>query len=223
MATTKRKRISVSAFEKIMKGIYNPTEVIEWQGVEITIKQTLSLVEMMNFVDSVTKSCFTSDDNKYVPEIKDFAIRCCVLEMYANFAMPTNIERKYELVYCTDAFDVVVRHINACQFNEILNAIDDKVDNIAQANIEAVHRQMNELYMALNGMQEQISNIFSGIGSGEMAKIVDAIAGGRFDEDKLVQAYINQTRPETDSQPIESEVSENIKPSTENGTDTDGE
>lgn len=189
----KTKKISITAFEKIMKETHIPTSTVEWNGVEITIKHTLSFKEALTFVDNVTKSCFTTEQNTYLPEIKEFAIRCCILEMYANFAMPSNIEHKYDLVYCTDAVTIVTAHINKIQLGELIDAINDKIDNLAQANIEAVNRQMNELYSAFDNLQEQISSIFTGIGSDDISKMVSAISGGQFDESKLVQAYIDQT------------------------------
>lgn len=186
------KKISITAFENIMKETYTPTKTVEWNGVEVTIKNTLSFKEVLAFVDSVTKSCFTADQGAYLPEIKEFAIKCCILEMYGNFAMPSNVERKYDLVYCTDAISVVLEHINRSQLKEIVDAISDKIDNLAQANIEAVHRQMNEFYASFSNLQEQLSGIFDGIGAGEISKIAGAISGGQFDEAKLVQAYIDQ-------------------------------
>ena len=122
--------------------------------------------------------------------------------MYANFALPANVERKYDLIYCTNAVKTVVANINVTQFEEIINSINAKVNNIAQANVEAVNRQMNELYAAFNNLQEQMSGIFDGIGTEEVSKLIGAISEGKFDETKLIQAYIDQ---------------KNIEPPAENG------
>lgn len=193
MANVKsNKKISITTFEKIMKETNTPTKTVEWNGIEVTIKPTLSFKEVLSFVDNVVKSCFTTDNESYIPEVKEFVIKCCILEMYANFAMPTNVERKYDLVYCTDAVNVVVSNINTAQLEEIIDAIDAKIDNITQANIEAINKQMNELYSAFNNLQEQMSGIFSDIGTDEIGKLIGAIVGDKFDETKLVQAYIDQ-------------------------------
>lgn len=191
----KTKKISINAFDKIIENTYTPTETVEWNGIEITIKNTLSLTEMMAFVDSVTKSCFTSDNGTYLPEVKDFAIKSCVLEMYANFAMPSNIEHRYKLIYCSDAISTVLQHINNQQFSEITQAIDDKVSHIAQANIEMVNRQANDLYASFDNLQKQLAEVFSGVGSDDMSKLVGAISKGKLNEEKLVQAYMSQTKP----------------------------
>lgn len=198
MANVKsNKKISITTFEKIMKENYTPTKTVEWNGVEITIKPTLSFKEVLSFVDNVTKSCFTTDGGTYIPEVKEFVIKCCILEMYANFAMPTNVERKYDLVYCTDAVNVVMDNINRTQLGEIIEAINDKIDNIAQANVEAINRQMNELYSAFDNLQEQLAGIFSGIGTDEISKLIGAISGDKFDEAKLIQTYMKEKKANT--------------------------
>ena len=195
--TIKTKKISVTAFDKVMRDTRVAAQTVEWNGIEITIKHTLSLKDMLAFVDSVTKSCFLSENNAYIPEVKAFAIKCCVLELYANFVLPANVEHKYDLVYNTDAFDVVIQYVNMKQLNEIVDAISDKVDNLAQANIEAVQKQMYDMCSTLNDLQKQISSVFDGINSEDVSKFIGAVAEGGLDEEKLVQAYFKHEKEET--------------------------
>lgn len=75
------KKVSITTLEKIMKETYMPAKVVEWNGVEVTIKPTLSFKDVLSFVDSVVKSCFTTDDSSYIPEVKEFVTKCCILEM----------------------------------------------------------------------------------------------------------------------------------------------
>lgn len=193
---TKNKRISVNAFEKVMKDIYIPTEVFDWNGIEVTVKNTLSFKEMLEFVDSVVKSCFMKDTNAYTPEIKDFVTKVCILEKYANFTMPKSVEAQYSLVYQTDAVARVLNYVNPQQLNEICDAITKKIDNLAQANIEAVNKQMNELYNAFDNLQSQLASLFDGVNNGDILALTSALANGTFDEEKLVKAYTNQFNSE---------------------------
>ncbi len=188
----KIKKISVNAFENAMKDTYTPTETFDWNGIEVTVKKNLSLKEMLEFVDSVVKSCFTKDTNAYMPEIKDFATKVCILEKYANFTMPRNVETQYTLIYQTDAVERVLGYVNPQQFNEICVAIAKKVENLAQANIEAVTKQMNELYASLDNMQTQFSKVFDGIDEGSISEIINAFGNGVIDEEKLAKAVLNQ-------------------------------
>lgn len=196
----KIKKISVNAFENVMKETYEPTVTFDWNGVEVTVKKTLSLREMLELVDGVVKSCFSSETNAYLPEIRDFATKVCILEKYANFTMPSNVEAQYALVYCTDAVERVLEHVNAGQFNDIDYAISKKVDNLAQANIEAVNRQMNELYNSFDNLQNQLVGLFDGVNNADIQAVAGALANGTLDEERLVKAYMNQTEDKAGDQ-----------------------
>lgn len=186
----KTKKISINAFDKIMKENHTPTETFEWNGVEVIVKKTLSFKEVLEFVDSVVKSCFSVEDGAYIPEAKDFAVKTCILEKYANFTLPNNVEHKYELIYCTNAIDEVLHRVNYQQFNEILAAINAKITHLAQANIEAVNKQMTELYSAFDNLQKQLEAMFSGINPDDFTKLLGAFGDGTINEEKIVQAYI---------------------------------
>lgn len=158
----------------------------------MTVKKTLSLKEMLSFVDSVVKSCFAENTNAYLPEIKEFAIKVCILEKYANFTMPSNVESQYALIYQTDVVERVMSYINHQQYCEVRAAINAKANNIAQANIESVNKQMNELYNSFDNLQTQISGLFEGVNNDDIRAVAGALANGGLDEEKLVSAYMNQ-------------------------------
>lgn len=182
-------RISVNAFENVMKETYEPTEKFNWNGIEVTVKKNLSLNEMLEFVNIVVSTCFSNESNSYMPEVRDFATRICILDKYANFTMPKNIETQYELVYCTDAVEQVLQHVNSNQFNEIELSISKKIDNMSQANIEAVNKQMNELFNEFNNLQNSLASLFDGIENIDIRAFAGAISNGGIDEEKLVKAY----------------------------------
>ena len=191
----KTKKISINTFDKIVAENYTPTENLQWHGVELAIKKTLTLKEVMTFVNTVVKGCFTTDDASYIPEVKDFFIKCCIVDMYTNLSLPDNSEHKYNLIYCSDIIESVLPHVNGQQFNEMCQAINDKLDNLAQANIEMVHRQMNDLYTAFDNLQKQFSGVFEGINADDVSKLVNAITDNKLDEEKLVKAYVTQAMP----------------------------
>ena len=164
-------------------------ENIDWNGIGLKIKHTLSLPEMMNFVDSVSKLCFSEDTGAYIPEVKDFGIKTYILEMYAGIEMPKSTNDMYDLIYCSDLVYVVMNHINRCQLEEIVQSIDMKIKHLSDAKIDAITKQMNELYTAFDNLEKQLESIFSGISPDDMTKIVGAISDGTFDDSRLISAY----------------------------------
>lgn len=189
MTKRKIKRISVNEVDEIMKGVEN-TETVQWNGLDIVITRSLSLVDMMEFVDGVVKSCFDQTTGAYMPEIKDFAIRLNIMEKYANFTLPSNVERKYDIVVRSGAVEEIMSHINLVQFGELIKAIDAKLQNAADANVQMVFRQFNDVVTSFEELQEKVGALFAGVDPADIGKLMGAISESGISEEKVVQAYI---------------------------------
>ena len=193
MAKKKIKRISVNAMDEIMKS-YEVTEAVNWNGLEVIITKTLTLEEMISFADSVVKSCFDQATGAYMPEIKDFAIRSNVMERYANFTMPSKVENQYDMVMRSGAFEMIMNHINTSQFGELMHAIDAKLQNAADANVQMVFRQFNDVVASFEGLQEKVGSMFAGVDPSDIGKLMSAISERGVSEERVVKAYMEQKR-----------------------------
>lgn len=182
-------KISIEEFKKVVVEDFEPVVDVDWRGLTLHIKKCLSLEEMMTFVSDVVSSCFAENTNEYLPEIKDFSTRCCILENYAGFILPKSLGEKYEMVYNSDIVSFVVQYVEHMQFNAMLAAIDHKIEHQAQNNIEALNKQMNEVVAGLSALEKNLSSIFGGVDNETITKIAGAIADGSFDESKLVKAF----------------------------------
>lgn len=170
--------------------VTDPAEV-KWHGLEISIKRRLSLSDMMRFVDYVVKSCF-SEDAVYLPEIRDFAIGCSIIEQYTNIDLPESVEDKYEAINGSDIVNVILEYVDMRQFNKILEAIDDKIDAIVQTNISAVTRQINSLYASIEELEKQFEAMFGDVTGEDVTNLIGAITNGKLDEEKLMDAYVSK-------------------------------
>lgn len=189
----KTKKISISALDKVVKETYIPSITIRWNELDVQIKHSLSFIEMMEFVESVTKTCFTSETDTYIPEVKDFAIKSNIVDRYTNLSLPNNLEHRYEIIYHTDIIETVTGLVNPQQFNEMMTAIDAKIKNRARINNEQVNKHISDLYFALNNLQTQMEQLFGNIDGTEMSELVKALTNGNVDERKLVDAYLAST------------------------------
>lgn len=193
MAKKKTKRISVNAMDEIMNG-YEATEPVNWNGIEVTITKNLPLEDMLAFADSVVKSCFDQTTGAYMPEVKDFAIRINVMERYANFTLPSKAERQYDIVMRSGAYEMILNHINITQFYELMKAIDAKLQNAADANVQMVFRQFNDVVTSFEGLQEKVGALFAGVDSADIGKLMGAISNGSISEEKIVHAYMTEQK-----------------------------
>lgn len=184
--------VSAENLEKIVRDDYIPYENIDWNGVPLTVRTHIPFNLMLQFVRDVVETCFSVDTGEYLPEAKDIAIKCAIIEYYSNLELPEDIEQKYEFVYRTNAVQVIMEHLDKNQLNQILVAIDDKTAHRARSNIEAVNVRINEVISRVNEIQENIANLFSGIDNATISGIANAISDGAIDEEKLVKAIMEQ-------------------------------
>lgn len=190
----KIKRISVNAFDKVLHESPANQVAIDWRGNELVITPTLSLEDMLQFVTSVVKSCYNQETGSYTPENKHFAIYGCVLALYANFTLPKNLSHRYDLIYRTDAVGTVLCHINLDQYNEICAAIDATLDHMSQIQIESANKQVAALYSSLENIESTMSELFKNVTPESFNGIMGALAGGKIDEGKIMQAYLDSKR-----------------------------
>lgn len=192
MAKTEKK-VSIALFDKIVKEHFQNEATIQWHGAEVRVKRTLSLKEMLSFVDEVVGSCF-HDELGYMPEVKDFAIKSSILTRYANFSVPDNLEHRYQMVYGTDAVDAVCAVIDTTQLQEIVNSINSKIRFLCDSKAAMIQERINDVLSTMEEMRDNTKSIFDGITQDDLKNLMGAITSNGLDEQKLVQAYIEQAK-----------------------------
>ena len=187
------KKISISAFEKVMKEHFHSTTVKEWYGLEINIRRNISVKDALEFAQEVAVGCFTAD-GVFVPEIGDFLIRSNVLRRYANFSLPEKLDKQYELVYGTDAFNVVCDYIDTNQLKSIIEAIDRKIDYMCDSGIVEIRTQLSEMVNSVNLMHSTAGDLVDNLSQEELKNVLNIFKSGSVDEEKIVRAYLDHTK-----------------------------
>lgn len=187
------KKIPIDSFDKVVQGQSASDEVVDWHGIPVTVKYTIGLTSMIEFVNDAAESCF-SESGSFVPEVMDFAIKSNILSRYANFELPEDLEHRYALIYGSDIVDIVCEHVNAAQLHEITASVRRKVDYACDANVAMIQQKARELFTAFEEFGKQAENMFAGISQEDVQKLVGAVSNGSFNEDALVKAYLKQTK-----------------------------
>lgn len=195
------KRITVAEFEKVVKEKCSETlpSVItdEWNGITVTIRPSLPLVDMIYFVDEVVDACF-SEDGDFMPEVIDVLIKRSILSRYANFNLPIDLRKAYELIYHSDAFEFVVARINSNQITEIINAISTAIKYRCDSNITEMRKQLSNLLLMMSDMGEKFGNVFDGLSTEDVSNLIKTLASPNLDEKKLVDAFLSKENEEVD-------------------------
>lgn len=186
----KIKKLSINKMENYIEENYTNECEVEWYGEKIVIKKFVGLSDVVEIVTNVANTCFYSSDSSYHPEVKDFATKSFILEKYTNINLPSNMDKRYDVIYKSGIYDFVIEYIDTKQLEEIIDAIEEKIIYISDLNTEAVHKQINEAYAGIMNIYNQMANLFDGISSDDIKNMASSIIGTKLDEGKLVEAYM---------------------------------
>jgi hypothetical protein len=197
----KKGAISVSDLERAAKEGYGvpEEETIEWAGLSVDIKTTLSIQEVVAFVEGVVDECYTSDMKTFMPEVKDFLKGCYILSLYAKCKLPSDVHKKYNLVVrLRGLIDTILEHVNAEQYAGIELAIEERLRNNNASVAAAALSQVNAVTASIENLEGQLASMFSGVKPEQMASFINVFASGAIDEEKLASAVVNARYQEGD-------------------------
>lgn len=202
----KESRISINKLESVLKENIVVVPMRGNEDVNIIIRRTLPLKDMMQFVENVVSSCVDAETASYTPEIKEFAIRSEILTTYANFNLPSNVEKQYELLYCTDVLCQVMEHINNKQLHEIEAAIDARIDHEVKMIETVLAAKTNEMMLRIEAMVEQFEAAFGGINSDDFNGVVKKLSEmDSMTEESIAKAVLDVQRNEIEAKTNEPE------------------
>lgn len=166
----------------------------EWHGLSIKYRPRLSLADMKIFVDTVTDGCFDSESGMYAPEAKHFALQLAIVAFYTNIDLGDDLSVQYELLTASDLADVVSDHVDKKQLDSVLGAIDENIRYRTESNVYELQEKIERAYGELESAVGQMREAFDGVTGEDFGKLVGALAGGGFDEGKLVDAILDERR-----------------------------
>jgi len=184
------KKVSISQVDKIMKEYFELTTNVEWKGIDITVTKSLSLADMLQFCNDVVKTCTNPDNGGYMPELKDFAIRMNVVEMYSNVKLPDNLEHKYYILINSGLVEAILEHVNTNQYFELVESINDKLKAIVDANTDAIEKQLNEVAHAFEQMQANMETAMNGLDMSVLERLANTFG----DEDVMNKAILSYVK-----------------------------
>lgn len=188
---SKVKKISINAFEKVVKEKFENSVTAEWNGLTITITKTISLQDMMSLVSEVSENCFL-ENGSYLPEVMQVLLYCGVVERYTNINLPSKLEARYDLVSKSGIMDFILSHINTSQYNDIVVAVRDKVDYLCDSRSEELDRAMDKMIESINELQKTTTNLFGNVSQDVVNRIAETVCDDRKIEEKVVAEYISK-------------------------------
>lgn len=197
----KKATISFLDFENDVNARYENEEIVNWLGKEIVIKKNLALYEVLNFVDDVIDNCYQGDDVKtFMPELKDYAIKFCMITFYTNINLMVNsddVSANVNGSFTPDDFiiksgvtDVIKQYINIRQFDEIILAIESKIEYINQTYVAGVMSDVSKINNIIEDAAPLLESLSTDESKAKFNELMDTIA--IFNNDSVVQQLAMQ-------------------------------
>lgn len=184
----KIKKISATAFSRAVKNNFDDVLFEDWCGLQIVITPTISLQEVFNLVADVSTNCFSSDGD-YIPEAMSALLNCGIIEKYTNISLPEDVTERYDLVMRSGVIDLVLPRINEMQYEQIVEAIRDKVEYMCDSNVSKLSSSISQIVESVKSLKDRAERMFDGISEGEIRSFVDTFSKNENVERMAVEEY----------------------------------
>lgn len=175
--------------------VYPSTVNKEWNGVGIEIKPVLTPTEMSRFITEVILYCLAGENQSFVPEYKDIAIRMCVVKYYTDLSVPEAVDDEYiTLLYRHDIVDTVLAEISGEQFDVMVDSINKKLDYILKRTGTYTESKLSEFIEIVTELIEGFAGKFGDIDSGKLMELANAVSNNKIDEGKIVAAIMKERK-----------------------------
>ena len=109
-------------------------KTIPWHTTQLTVRQFLPLNEYLAVISSIIKDCTGESKGALALSLLDFAQRVNIVEAFAFIDLPSDPVDLYELMYMSDLYETVCRHINQGQLQAIKDSIKLYVNTVWGVN-----------------------------------------------------------------------------------------
>lgn len=164
--------------------------VINWKGVDITVKKYISAENMSDIIQSVVINCF--DGDMYLPEMQEASIRLAIMQLQTDIILPEDDnELLFRVCFADGLFDAINKQFSKAQIWFLRNAVDEKIKYIIDLKMNTFKQDLNKIMSDVEAASEQLTSLYSSLSSEDIANMVSAISDGHLDEEKLVKAFLD--------------------------------
>ena len=193
MAKTKKVESDNSLKNVIEVASKVETKTIEWNGININVKDKLSIPDVSRFVAIASDICFTNSGD-YLPEVYNYALYVATITVFTDFKLPESVEEQYNLIMYTDITSVILDHVNYKIYEELVGCVKEKVDYKVKLHISSIQEQSEKLLSSVEEMITKFESIFGSISPDGITDMIKAFSGGGVDEEKIMEAYMKNKK-----------------------------
>lgn len=188
---TKIKKVSADAFEKAVKNNHPNIFTANWNGLEVLVSYTVGMQDVFNIVEEVVTNSF-SETGEYIPEATDAVLANAIISRYTNITMPENIEVAYQLVMQSGLLDFVLSKVNTVQYEQIVSAIENKIDYICDSNVSEMSRITAELATAVSGIKSKFDDFLGAVDQNDFESAIQLMSSGKLPDAVAAEMLVEE-------------------------------
>ena len=198
----KTNRVSINALERFCKettpDIMRRTFSIGDETITYEVKFRLTLEESMRFIEDVVKEAIMPNDGMIVPLAQSYIIGKNILVYYANFTMPNDESKAYELVLGANGIiGDIIGCIDNAQYQMLLAGVRDRVNFETQKMLSVQEQRVNTLVGEISRFAEQMDSVFGNISGEQMAGFISSmskLSDTQISTEELAKAFVENAK-----------------------------
>lgn len=198
----KNNRVSINALERFCKettpDVMQYTFTAGDETVTYEVKYRLTLEETLRFIEDVVSEAIMPNDGLIVPIAQSYMIGKNILTYYANFTMPSDDSKTYELVLSANGIICeILNHIDKAQYEMILSSISDRINFETQKMLSVQERRIAELAGEIGRITEQMSSLYDGVDGEQIAGFLTSmsrLSSEQITAEDLAKAFVESAR-----------------------------
>lgn len=198
----KTNRVSINALERFCKettpDIMQHTFSIGDETITYEVKFRLTLEESMRFIEDVVKEAIMPNDGMIVPLAQSYIIGKNILIYYANFTMPNDESKAYELVLGANGIiGDIIGCIDNAQYQMLLAGVRDRVNFETQKMLSVQEQRVNTLVGEISRFAEQMDSVFGNISGEQMAGFISSmskLSDTQISTEELAKAFVENAK-----------------------------
>lgn len=198
----KTNRVSINALERFCKettpDIMQCTFSIGDETITYEVKFRLTLEESMRFIEDVVKEAIMPNDGMIVPLAQSYIIGKNILVYYANFTMPNDESKAYELVLGANGIiGDIIGCIDNAQYQMLLAGVRDRVNFETQKMLSVQEQRVNTLVGEISRFAEQMDSVFGNISGEQMVGFISSmskLSDTQISTEELAKAFVENAK-----------------------------
>ena len=154
--------MTTEMIEALVEKRKNTTYTVQWDGGEMTVKETVGLSDIIAIAHNVAENCFDTE-GEYFPEAKDTVMWSEIVSRYTDLELAPDINAQNDLFTHTDILDKLREFINIEQLGMIRDAIDERIQNMIAAGNNIMARDIIETGRSIGKLNDDFAKMMAAV------------------------------------------------------------